>query len=96
MPALEMMPTPFDPTIDTLSSKIQEIRERKARQTGSTVEASMDDAVEMVGSNLGHQEAKAAGEAVQGLSMEMVQQGADAHFLDPDVVASLIADPFDE
>lgn len=96
MPAMEFMPTPLDPTLDTLSSKIQEIRDRKARESGQTVEASMDDAVEMVGANLGRQEARGATESMHGLSMALVQQGAEAHSLDPAVVADLIADPFED
>jgi len=92
MPAIEFMTTPLDPTLDRLSSKIQEIRDRKSQPS----ESSLDSAMDMVSSNSGRQEARSASTSVQGLSMEMVQQGAEAHVLDPAMVASLIADPFDD
>jgi len=96
MPAMEFMPTPFDPVIDRLSNKIQEIRERKTTPADASVNETMDDAMDMVSSNLGRQEAREAQNDMQGLSMEMIQQGAEAHSLDPTIVASLIADPFEE
>lgn len=99
MPVMELKPTPFDPALDSLSSKIQQIRARKegpAATNGKTVEASMDSAMDVVGSNLGRKEARGATDTMQSLSMEMVQQGAEAHFLDPAVVADLIADPFED
>lgn len=98
MPVMELKPTPFDPALDSLSSKIQQIRARKEgpAANGTTVEASMDNAMDVVGSNLGRKEARGATDTMQSLSMEMVQQGAEAHFLDPAVVADLIADPFED
>lgn len=96
MPGMELTPTPFDPTLDQLSNKIQEIRERKAHATGDTLDNAMDAAADAVGANLGRQEARVADTTMQGLSMEMVQQGAEAHSLDALTVASLIADPFED
>jgi len=99
MPVMDLMNTPFDPALDSMSTKIQEILARKTRSAGTagaTVEASMDGAMDVVGSNLGRKEARGAVDTVQSLSMDMVQQGAEAHFLDPSIVANLIADPFED
>lgn len=92
MPGIELLSTPLDPTLDRLSSKIQEIRDRKNTTTDTTV----DNAIDMVGQNLGRKEAREADLSMQGLSMDLIQQGASAHSLDPAIVADLIADPFED
>ncbi|QGY39843.1 hypothetical protein GM415_06805 [Pseudodesulfovibrio cashew] len=95
MPAME--PTSgFDPRIDQLTRKIQELRERRGGAQGGSVDAAMDSAMDMVERNTGRREAREAGSALQGISLEQFAQGTEAHSLDPGKVADLIADPFEE
>ncbi len=90
MPGMEL--SGFDPRIDQISQKIQEIRDRKNAKLDSTV----DNAMGVVEQNLGKQEAQAAQMSLQGLTEELAIQQVAAHSLDPSKVASLIADPFDD
>lgn len=91
MPGMELT-TPFDPRIDQISKKIQEIRNRSAAQRGDT----MDGAMNVVEQNLGRKEAKQAELSMQGLSAQLLEHGAGIHSLDPMKVADLISDPFDD
>jgi len=91
MPATELT-SPFDPRIDQLSQKIQEIRNRSTQQRDNT----MDDAMNVVEQNLGRQEADKAELSLQSLSGELSAQEAAMHYLNPAKVADLISDPFED
>lgn len=82
----------FEPRIDELSRKVQEIRERRT----DPVEATMDDAMQVVEQNVGRSEARDAEQTMQALAEELAVQGAAVHGLDAGRVADLIADPFDD
>lgn len=91
MPGMEL--SGFDPRIDQLSKKIQEIRERRE----ASLDNAMDGAMDVVEQNHGRQEAQAAQMTLEGLGDELlIQQRAAAHSLNADKVAMLIADPFDD
>lgn len=91
MPGIEL--GGFNPRIDQLSQKIQEIKERKS---AANLDATMDSAMGVVEQNLGKNEVQAAHMSLEGLSEELAMQQVAAHSLDPAKVASLIADPFDD
>jgi len=91
MPGMELT-SAFDPRIDQLSKKIQEIRNRKSTGMDDT----MDGAMNVVEQNLGRKEARQAEMSLIGLSDEMATQQAASHSLDPMKVADLISDPFDD
>ena len=82
----------FDPRIDQLTRKIQEIRNRSAQG----VDGELDGAMDMVEQNLGRNEAREAEMSLQGLAGELAAQGASSHALDPMKVADLISDPFED
>lgn len=91
MPAMDLT-SPFDPGIDRLSKKIQEIRERSTGKRNDT----MDDAMDVIEHNLGRQEAREAEMSLEGLSQELAAQGAALHSLDPSKIADLLSDPFED
>ena len=91
MPGLELS-TQFDPRIDQMSKKIQEIRERN----NAKVDATMDGALNAVEQNLGRKQADEASLSLQGLGAELTAQKEALHGLDPMRVADLISDPFDD
>lgn len=91
MPGMEL--SGFEPRIDQLSRKIQEIRERKE----ANLDTAMDGAMDVIEQNIGRQEAREAQMTLEGLGDELlIQQKAAAHSLSADKVAMLIADPFDD
>ena len=91
MPAMDLT-SPFDPRIDQLSQKIQEIRSRSTEKRDTT----MDDAMDVVETNSGRKEATQAEMSMQGLTQELAAQGAAMHSFDPARVADLISDPFED
>ena len=91
MPGMELT-TGFDPRLDQLSKKIQEIRERKGAQRTET----MDDAMNVVDQNTGRSEARQAEMSMQGLSEELVAHSAAVHSIDPAKIADLLSDPFED
>lgn len=91
MPSMDLT-TGFDPSIDQLSRKIQEIRDRKATDRSDT----MDGAMDVLESNLGRKEANEAQMSLQGLGDELAAQQEAIHRLDPMRVADLISDPFED
>lgn len=91
MPGMDLT-TGFDPNIDQLSRKIQEIRERKSTVRSDT----MDGAMDVVENNLGRKEANEAQMSLQGLGDELALQQEAMHRLDPMKVADLISDPFED
>lgn len=95
MPAMDLT-TPFDPRIDRLSKKIQEIRERTGQEQGEALDATMDDAMDVVEQNLGRQEAREAEMSLNSLGDELSGQMDAMHHLDPAKVADLISDPFED
>lgn len=95
MPGMDLT-TSFDPRIDQLSQKIQEIRQRKEQSTAQAMDATMDDAMNVVDRNTGRSEAREAGKGLAALSPEMLAQGVEAHSLNADRVADLISDPFED
>ena len=91
MPAIDLT-SPFDPRIDQLSQKIQEIRNRKTEVRDET----MDDAMGVVENNIGRKEAVQAEMNLQGLSEGLATHGAGMHQLNAATVADLISDPFED
>ncbi len=91
MPITELT-SPFDSNIDQLTRKIQEIRSRK----GDRIKDTMDNAMDVIDQNKGRLEKAQAEMSLQGLSEELIAEGAAMHQLDAARVASLIADPFED
>jgi hypothetical protein len=83
------MITGFEPRIDQLSKKIQQLRENARRSDDG-----LDNALDAVERNGGRREATEAAASLRGLSDELSMQGAGLHGLDPARVADLISDPF--
>lgn len=82
----------FEPRIDQLSQKVQEIRQRGAIK----MDATMDGAMNVVEQNVGRSEAREADTTMQALAEELRVQGAAVHGLDAGRVADLISDPFED
>ncbi len=87
MPGLESTQG-FDFRIDQISRKVQEIRERKTD--------GLDAAMNVVGDNLGRDQAREAEMSLKGLAGKLLTQQSAMHLLDPAKVADLISDPFEE
>ncbi|MEF2231414.1 MAG: hypothetical protein V3571_10840 [Pseudodesulfovibrio sp.] len=86
MPGLE--PLNLDYSIDSISRKVQALRERRT--------SALDDALQVVDDNTGHAQARMAGLSLEGLAGELSAQGAAMHHLDPARIADLISDPFED
>lgn len=86
MPGLE--PLNLDFNIDSVSRKVQALRERRT--------ATLDDALHVVDDNAARLSAAEAGLSHGGLADELSVQGAALHYLDPARIADLISDPFED
>ena len=78
----------FDPRTEQVSKRIQELKARAAE--------GLDEAMGVVEKNLGRREAREASSGLNSLSAELSAQGAAIHSLDPQRVADLISDPFED
>ena len=86
MPGLD--PLNLDLSIDSVSRKVQALRERRNN--------ALDDALQVVDDNVGRARPDEAALSLKGLEGELAIQGAALHHLDPARIADLISDPFED
>lgn len=87
MPGLERLQS-IDHNIDSVSRKVQELRERR--------NGSLDAAMNVVDDNSGRAEAREAGLSLESLAGELSAQGLALHNLDRSHLVDLLSDPFEE
>ncbi|MDD3313195.1 hypothetical protein [Pseudodesulfovibrio sp.] len=87
MPGLERLQS-IDHNIDSVSRKVQELRERR--------NGSLDAAMNVVDDNSGRAQAREAGLSLESLTSELSAQGLALHNLDRSRLVDLLSDPFEE
>jgi len=87
MPGLERLQS-IDHNIDSVSRKVQELRERR--------NSSLDSAMGVVDDNSGRAQAREAGLSLESLTSELASQGLGLHNLDRSHIVDLLSDPFEE